>query len=140
MGYRYADSSMLKGASFKNKNRGVGLPHYGMEWATPDSAANEYKDISSNTFGQPAPGTQPMATSNIGGGLGDAPGGQVDWPKSGGYRALGNPISLLNLMMQNKFGKLMGLTLKLIFWVNMLGRWKILNLLVRGKCQGLLMK
>ena len=53
MGYLYADSSMLKGASFKNKNRGVSLPQYGS--GTPEWAATEckdYKDISSNTFGQ----------------------------------------------------------------------------------------
>ena len=115
MGYRYADSSMLKGASFKNKNRGVSLPHYGMEWATPDSAASEfkdYKDISSSTFGQTAAGTQPMSVSNLGNAIGDDPPGFENWPKSGSYRALGNPISLLNLMMQNKFGKLMGINTK----------------------------
>ncbi len=113
MSYRYADSSMLKGASFKNKNRGVSLPQYGS--GTPEWAATEfkdYKDISSSTFGQTAAGTQPMSASNLGSGFGDDPGGFDDWPKSGSYRALGNPITLLNLMMQNKFGKLMGINAK----------------------------
>lgn len=110
MGYRYADSSMLKGASFKNRNRNVSLPQYGS--GTPDWAATEfkdYRDISSSALGQNAPGTQPMATSNLGGGLGDAPGGQADWPRNSpasSFRELGNPITLLNLMMQNKLGKI----------------------------------